>query len=93
MLSTALTSAVEVPPGFVAETRRHYTDKRYTARCPNDRCRGELMPFMRYCPWCRAKTKRPWKLPGSASRCPHCRWGVDKNYWHYCPWCTKALES
>lgn len=80
-------------PGFESETTRRFPDKRYTTHCQNEKCRGLLMPFMRYCPWCRAKTKRPWKLPGSSSRCPHCRWGVDTNFWHYCPWCTKALES
>jgi eukaryotic-like serine/threonine-protein kinase len=80
-------------PGFEVETKRRYSDRRYTARCRNETCRGPLMPFMRYCPWCHAKTKRPWKLPGSADRCPHCHWGVDTDFWHYCPWCTKALES
>jgi hypothetical protein len=80
-------------PGFAALTQRRYPDKRYSAYCQNEKCRGPLMPFMRYCPWCRAKTKRPWKLPGSATRCPHCRWGVDANFWDHCPWCTKALDS
>lgn len=80
-------------PGFEVETTRRFADKRYNSRCQNEKCRGPLMPFMRYCPWCRAKTKRPWKLPGSEARCPHCRWGVDTNYWHHCPWCTKALGS
>mgnify|MGYP001828175628 FL=1 len=37
-------------PGFVEETSRRYPDKRYTNRCSNKRCRGKLMPFMRYCP-------------------------------------------
>jgi serine/threonine-protein kinase len=80
-------------PGFEVETTRRYSDKRYSTHCQNERCHGPLMPFMRYCPWCRVKTKRPWKLPGSSARCPHCRWGVDTNFWHYCPWCTKALET
>jgi hypothetical protein len=80
-------------PGFEVETTRRFPDKRYTSKCQNEKCRGPLAPFMRYCPWCRAKTKRPWKLPGSATRCPHCRWGVDTNFWHHCPWCTKALGS
>jgi hypothetical protein len=80
-------------PGFEVETTRRYADRRYSAKCRNERCRGPLMPFLRYCPWCRAKTKRPWKLSGSEARCPHCRWGVDANYWHHCPWCTKALEA
>jgi len=80
-------------PGFEVETTRRFSDKRYSAKCHNERCRGPLMPFMRYCPWCRVKTKRPWTLSGSATRCSRCRWGVDTNFWHYCPWCTKALES
>jgi len=79
--------------GFEVETTRRFSDKRYSAKCRNEKCRGPLMAFMRYCPWCRVKTKRPWTLPGSATRCSHCRWGVDTNFWHYCPWCTKALES
>jgi len=80
-------------PGFEVETTRRFGDKRYSTHCQNEKCHGPLMPFMRYCPWCRVKTKRPWKLPGSSTRCPHCRWGVDTNFWHYCPWCTKALEA
>jgi serine/threonine-protein kinase len=80
-------------PGFEPETTRNFPDKRYVAKCQSSRCRGPLMAFMHYCPWCRSKVRRPWKLVGSETRCPHCRWGVDTNFWHYCPWCTKALES
>jgi hypothetical protein len=79
-------------PGFEVETNRHYPDKRYQARCSNSQCRGELMPFMRYCPWCRQKVKRAWKLPGKSSACRHCGWGVDRDFWHHCPWCAKALD-
>lgn len=80
-------------PGFEVEATRHYPDRRYSARCAERSCRGPLMPFMRYCPWCRAKTKRPWQLPGSKARCPSCHWGVDPDFWHYCPWCTRTLTS
>jgi serine/threonine-protein kinase len=80
-------------PGFEVETTRRYSDRRYSAHCANVKCRGPLMPFMRYCPWCRVKVKRPWALPGSSTRCPSCRWGVDTNFWRHCPWCTKALEK
>lgn len=79
-------------PAFEVETHRHFGDRRYQARCTNAKCRGELMPFMRYCPWCRHKVKRPWKLPGHAGTCKSCGWGVDRNYWHHCPWCARALE-
>jgi len=79
-------------PGFVVETNRRYKDRRYSTQCTNIRCRGPLMPFMRYCPWCRQKVKRPWKLPYSTDRCPACRWGVDRDFWHHCPWCSKVLD-
>lgn len=79
-------------PGFVEETTREYPDKRYTARCANTRCRGNLMPFMRYCPWCRMKVKRPWKLPGSRKQCASCRWGIAEEFWNYCAWCREPVR-
>jgi serine/threonine-protein kinase len=80
-------------PGFEVTTTRRYADRRYSARCSNAKCRGDLMPFMRYCPWCRTKVRKAWKLPASTSTCPSCHWGVDRDYWHHCPWCSKALET
>ena len=78
-------------PAFEVETARRFGDSRYTARCSNRECRGELMPFMRYCPWCRQKVRRAWKLPGSSGSCKSCGWGVDTDYWHHCPWCAREL--
>jgi serine/threonine-protein kinase len=77
--------------GFEVETKRRYGDRRYSARCSNAKCRQSLMPFMRYCPWCRHKVTRPWKLPGSEGSCRSCGWGVDADFWHHCPWCTREL--
>jgi len=79
-------------PGFVEETSRHYPDKRYTARCGNDRCCGPLMPFMRYCPWCRVKVRRPWKLKGSKHSCKACNWGIAREFWNYCAWCREPVR-
>ena len=79
-------------PGFIEETGRTYPDKRYTASCSNRRCRGPLMPFMRYCPWCRMKVKRPWKLPGSKRQCRSCRWGIAADFWNYCAWCREPVR-
>jgi len=78
-------------PGFVEETSRHYPDKRYAARCSNERCRGPLMPFMRYCPWCRMKVRRPWKLKGSRHSCKACNWGIARGFWNYCAWCREPV--
>ena len=79
-------------PGFVEESTRRYPDKRYTAKCKNERCGGPLMPFMRYCPHCRAKIRRPWKLKGSRHSCKACGWGIARDYWNYCAWCREPVR-
>ena len=79
-------------PGFVEETTRRYPDKRYTAKCENKRCRGPLMPFMRYCPHCRTKVRRPWKLRGSRHSCKACGWGIAHEFWNYCAWCREPVR-
>jgi hypothetical protein len=78
--------------GFEVANSRQYTDARYTARCANRSCgRKDLMPFMRYCPWCRRKVKRKWKIEGTSDCCSSCGWGVMREFWTYCPWCGKVL--
>jgi len=79
--------------GFEVESERSYADKRYTDKCRSAGCGGPLMPFMRYCPWCRSKVRQRWSLPGTHAKCRSCGWGIDDEYWHYCPWCTKALAA
>ncbi len=71
---------------------RSYSDKRYEARCGNPSCRGQLMRFMRYCPWCRSKVQRRWKIAGTSGQCPRCRGPVLKDYWGHCPWCQRSLR-
>jgi serine/threonine-protein kinase len=78
-------------PGFIEEATRHYPDKRYVTRCSNKRCGGQLMPFMRYCPWCRLKVRKPWKLRGSRHSCRACSWGIAKEFWNYCAWCREPI--
>ena len=79
-------------PGFVEESARSYPDKRYTANCANSRCRGPLMPFMRYCPWCRQKNRRAWKLPGTRKTCRACHWGIAGEFWNFCAWCREPVR-
>jgi hypothetical protein len=50
------------------------------------------MPFMRYCPWCRSKVRKPWKIAGNKDNCPTCHWGIAKEFWNYCAWCKKAIR-
>ncbi|MCI0491764.1 MAG: serine/threonine protein kinase [Planctomycetes bacterium] len=79
-------------PRFEEVAVRRYTDLRYVARCRNPKCRREdLMPFMRYCPWCRTKVRLPWKIPGSTDTCHKCGWGVLRDFWSHCPWCAATL--
>ena len=79
-------------PGFIEESNRHYPDKRYSSRCSNARCRSPLMPFMRYCPWCRSKVRRAWKLAGSKHSCKACKWGIAEEFWNYCAWCREPVR-
>jgi serine/threonine-protein kinase len=73
---------------------REYSDRRYQARCTNRGCtRKVLMPFMRYCPWCRRAVQRKWPIPGSDERCPSCKGGVVGTFWSHCPWCGKRLRQ
>jgi serine/threonine-protein kinase len=73
---------------------REYDDVRYSARCKNAGCgRKDLMPFMRYCPWCRTKVQRPWKVEDSKNKCPSCSWGVLGAYWSHCPWCGRRRQA
>lgn len=79
-------------PGFEPETQRKLNDKRYQGRCANAACtRKVLMPFMNYCPWCRARVKKPWRIDGSKACCDGCGWGVLRDYWSVCPWCGRSL--
>jgi serine/threonine-protein kinase len=76
------------------EPRRRYSDRRYEGRCQSATCtRKELMPYMRYCPWCRTKVRRPWKIAESKDRCRSCGWGVVSEFWDHCPWCGVGLGS
>ena len=79
--------------GFELESNRRYPDKRYSARCANSKCREPLMPFMRYCPWCRTKVRKPWKIDGSRHRCHSCDWGIAREFWDYCAWCATPVDK
>ena len=70
---------------------RHYSDARYVARC--SACKGDLMSFMRYCPWCRTKVTRRWKIGDQKAKCSGCGWGVLADYWIKCPWCGRAVRG
>jgi len=79
-------------PSVGPATSREYSDVHYTGRCRNSACKRRLlMPFMRYCPWCRRRVQNGWDLAGTEERCGKCGWGVAHDYWKHCPWCTSDL--
>ena len=74
-------------------TDRQLSDRRYNGRCANAACaRKDLMPFMRYCPWCKRKARKRWSFAGSTP-CPSCGWGIAAEFWHHCAWCGTGLED
>ena len=77
-------------PAFRTVSTRAYSDRAYTERCRGPGCsRKQMAPFMRYCPWCRTKSRKAWKIPGSKHSCGRCGWGVLPDDWSFCPWCAK----
>lgn len=79
-------------PGFEAEGTRRYSDSHYVAHCANSRCKGPLMAFMKYCPWCHHKVKKLWKLKGSNAKCNSCNWGIAREFWNFCAWCREPVR-
>ncbi len=64
-------------------------DPRAERSCSRRGCPGQLRRFMRYCPFCKQKPRRPWSHPDLPDRCPRCRWPVSRTHWRYCPWCGR----
>jgi len=81
-------------PAFRRVSARRYGDRSYTEKCANPGCeRRTLMPWARYCPWCRRRPRQRWKVPGSEHRCARCGWGVHRDFWGFCPWCGKEQRA
>ena len=72
---------------FAADGRTPPRDSRAVRTCSRRGCDGQLRPFMRYCPRCRGKVERPWRVAG-APACKRCRWVVAEE-WGRCPWCAR----
>lgn len=64
-------------------------DPKAERSCTARSCSGQLQPFMRYCPQCKRKPRRPWTHPDLPDRCPRCRWPVSQQSWRFCPWCGR----
>ncbi|NQZ96040.1 MAG: protein kinase [Myxococcales bacterium] len=74
---------------FVSNGRTPPDDPQAERTCSNRGCRGQLRPFMRYCPLCKQKTRRVWSHPDLPDRCPKCRWPTNQAFLRFCPWCGR----
>ena len=74
---------------FVPNGRKPLRDPMAVRRCGRRGCSGELRPFMRYCPLCKWKPRRPWSVPALPDRCPRCRWPTHRGFLRFCPWCAR----
>ena len=77
------------PTRFEGNGRPPRADARAERRCSRRGCSGRLRPFMRYCPVCKTRTRRPWTHPDLPDRCPRCRWSVSRDAWRFCAWCGR----
>ncbi len=73
------------------QSTRRYTDRRYVSGCSS--CGGKLIPFSRYCPWCRVRVRQRWPLVKNARRCTRCEQPVLPGFWEHCPWCGDGLST
>lgn len=78
-------------PKIGPQSGRRYTDRRYASACSS--CGGKLIPFSRYCPWCRVRIKQRWPLVKKARRCTRCEQPVLPGFWAHCPWCGDGLSD
>jgi serine/threonine-protein kinase len=74
---------------FQGNGRLPRKDPKAERRCTRRGCPGTLQVFMRYCPVCKQKPRRPWSHPELNDRCPRCRWPVARQFWRFCPWCGR----
>jgi len=78
------------PTRLEGNGRRPPPDRLATRRCRKPGCEGQLRPFMRYCPLCKTRVSRPWKVEG-LSACPRCRWPTASR-WRFCAWCGRRQK-
>jgi serine/threonine-protein kinase len=74
---------------FRPNGRRPPHDAQAVRSCGRRGCEGQLRPFMRYCPLCKWKPRRPWTVPELPDRCPRCRWPTHRGFLRFCPWCGR----
>ncbi|MFH1615480.1 MAG: serine/threonine-protein kinase [Planctomycetota bacterium] len=76
-------------PGFKSPSPVRTVGVHYDGKCRY--CGGKVMRFMKYCPWCRHKIHKAWRVKPFPEVCGRCGWSVDSSFWNYCPWCEYSL--
>jgi serine/threonine-protein kinase len=76
---------------FQSNGRKIPADRRAERTCRRPGCGTPIHRFMHYCPKCKLKVARPWKIAGLES-CKRCRWPVASR-WRFCAWCGKKNAS
>ncbi len=79
------------PARLEGNNRKPPFDPKAERTCQRKGCDGQLRPFMRYCPMCKAKVKRPWRLEG-LEPCQRCRWPTAER-WRFCAWCGRQQRD
>ncbi len=72
---------------FESNGKKIPADPRAERTCTRADCRTPLRRFMRYCPNCKLKVRRPWKVE-NVDACGRCRWPMVSR-WRFCAWCGK----
>lgn len=75
------------PGRFEPSGKRPPLDPKAERTCRRKGCEGQLRPFMRYCPICKTKVQRPWKVEGMKP-CTRCHWPTTDR-WRFCAWCGR----
>ncbi len=75
---------------FQGNGKKPRPDPRAERTCSRRGCEGELRTFMKYCPLCKERPRRPWSHPDLPDRCMHCRWPINRLFWRHCPWCGRG---
>jgi hypothetical protein len=79
---------------FESNGRKIPIDRRAERTCRKVGCETPIRRFMHYCPACKTKVARPWKVAGLES-CKRCQWPAASR-WRFCAWCgkknSKALD-
>ena len=70
-----------------SDGRKVPKDPRADRRCARRECEGELRLFMRACPNCGTRERRPWRARGLSERCRRCEGPINEDYFIHCPWC------